>query len=365
MALTSADHSRFFGMDLSQWPRQWQAAGALLPGLPGLGWLAPAVRVRLRHADGRRSVWDMVRGVATPARADDVQAQAIELPLDGVLERRLMLPPLAPADLAQAVQFEVASASPFGAGQTVFGYAAAPPRDGVCRVDVAITSRQQVELVLQAATSDSAGVTPEVWVLPSAEAGLAGAFDAPLRPVVLQGFGEGARQHLARRGLRLRLGLLALVLALLGALLVTPTALLYQRARQAEQSFAALQRRAAPQIAQREALMQRVERLQAVGHVMEGQLALPPVLDMLSRAIPDGAWLSQLRLEGNKLVLNGSADDATALVQRLAAQPGARDVRLASPATRGIGASKESFIIEMNLDAAGRYGLARRAGGAS
>ena len=359
MSLTSSDNSRFFGMDLSQWPRQWQAAGALLLGLPGLSWLTPAVRVRLRHADGRRSVWDVTHGVAMPARDSDARAQAVELPADSVLERRLMLPPLAPADLAQAVRLEVTSASPFGAGQTVFGYAAAPARDGVCRVDVAITSRQQAEQALRAASDLAAGIAPELWVLP---VGPAGHLETPLRPVVLQGFGEGVRQRAGRRALALRVGLLALALALLGGLVVTPTALLRQRAMQSERSFAALQTQAAPQIAQREALMQRVERLQTVGHVMENQLAFAPVLDMLTRTVPDGAWIIQLRAEGNKLVLNGNADDAAALVQLLAAQPGTRDVRLASPAIRSAGAAKETFTIEMYLDPA-RYGLTR--GGAA
>ena len=45
----------------------------------------------------------------------------------------------------------------------------------------------------------------------------------------------------------------------------------------------------------------------------------------------------------------------TALVQRLAREPGAHEVRLASPATRGAGAAKETFIIELKLEA-GRYG---------
>ena len=30
MTLANTDSSQFFGMDLAQWPRQWQAAGALL-----------------------------------------------------------------------------------------------------------------------------------------------------------------------------------------------------------------------------------------------------------------------------------------------------------------------------------------------
>jgi general secretion pathway protein L len=358
MALTPTDNSRFFGINLSQWPRQWQAAGALLLGLPGLRWLVPAVRVRLRHADGRQSDYLVSRGVAAPvppAPLWSATARAVELPHDCVLERRLMLPPLAPADLAQAVQLEVASASPFGPAQTVSGHAAAPARDGVCRVDVAMTSRQQIDQALQAAASGP-GPAPEVWVLPA---------DVPegvaWRPVVLKGFGESVRQHVARRGLLLRLALLALALALLGGLVVTPTALLRLRSKQATQAFDAIQRQAAPQIAQREALMQRVERLHAIGQVADGQVALGPVMDMLTRTIPDGAWLTQIRLEGSKLILNGNADDAAALVQKLAAQPGVRDVRLAAPATRSPGANKETFVIEMNVDAR-RYGLIRNAG---
>ena len=110
--------------------------------------------------------------------------------------------------------------------------------------------------------------------------------------------------------------------------------------------------------------MNRLDRLQAVDKLLLQQLALPPVLDMLTRALPDGAWLTAVRAEGSKLVLNGNADDAAALVQRLATERGVHDVRLASPATRGAGAAKETFIIELQLDAR-RYGLARTVGGAS
>ncbi|MDR2153682.1 MAG: PilN domain-containing protein [Burkholderiaceae bacterium] len=352
MALSTPDNSRLFGIDLSQWPRQWQAAGALLLDLPVLRWLAPTVRVRLRRANGRVSDWDMTQGVATivPSPTAAVTARAVELPPERALERRLMLPPLAAVDLAQAVQLEIASASPFGVAHTVSGYAAAPARDGVCQVDIAITSRQQVEQTLQQASA--AGPPPEVWVLPTGAP-----VGKTLRPIVLQGFGEHVRRRIARRGLGLRLALLALVLALLGALIVTPTILLQLRVRQAQQSFDAIQRQAAPQIAEREALMQRVERLQAVAQVLESQLALPPVLDMLTRAVPDGAWLAQLRVEGDKLILNGNADDAAALVQQLAAQPGVRDVRQSAPSMRPRGAAKETFVIEMHLDA-DRYGLA-------
>ena len=362
MALTRTDPGSFFGMEVGQWPRQWHAAVAWLLARPALRWLQPAVRVQLHQADGRTSDWDVAQGMATRAAASADLAPAViavELPSARVLERRLLLPAPAPADVAQAVQLEVSGASPFGAEHTVYGFDVASAADGLTRVEVAITSRAEVEQVLRQAHIGP-DAAPEVWVLPNAATGSG----EVLRPLVLMGPGQAQRQRLVQQGLATRLGLLLLALALLAALAATPTLMLRQRALQAQQSFEALQRQAAPQLAQREALMQRVQRLQGVDKVLAQQLALPPVLDMLTRAVPDGAWLTSLRVEGTKLVLNGNADDAAALVQRLAAQPGVHDVRLASPATRSAGAAKESFIIELQLDAR-RYGLARPAGGAA
>jgi len=86
------------------------------------------------------------------------------------------------------------------------------------------------------------------------------------------------------------------------------------------------------------------------------------VLDMLTRTVPDGAWLTQLRVEGSKVVLNGNADDAAALVQKLTGQPGVSNARMTQPATRAAGAAKETFVIEVNLDAR-RYGPAHAGSG--
>ena len=352
MNSTSTEPRRPFGIDTAQWPAQWQAAGALLLGLPVLRRLEPRLPVLLHQADGRTTHWLVAQGVAQPvaAAAPGPAIRALQLPAERVLERHLTLPPLAAADVAQAVALDVAAASPFGAEQTVWGFRSERLDGERLRVDVAITARAQVEQSLLAAAL-AGDPLPEVWVLPATTATLAGA----MRPIVLQGFGEGLRQARARRGIGQRLGLAALALLVLAALAVTPTALQRAKARQAMGAFDAMQKQAAPQLAQREALMKQLERLQTLAQLQEQQLALGPVLDLLTRTLPDGAWLTGLRVEGNKLVLNGLADDAAALVQRLAEQPGAHDVRLTSPATRGAGAAKETFIIELGLDAH-RYG---------
>ena len=348
MNLAPTDRTRFLGLDASQWPRQWQAAGALLLRAPGLRWLLPQAPVALRSDDGGTTAWLLAHGDARPAppgASPATAARAFRLPAARVLERQLALPPLTGADLDQAVRLEVAAATPFGAEQTVFGHTVRGASATVTQVDIAITSRQQIEQALRAAGFDPAD-PPEVWAVPAFAAP-----GQPMRPIVLRGFGEAQRQRQVRRGLVQRLALLGLLLALLAALFVTPTALVRARAQQAQRAFAALQQQAAPQLAQREALMQQLVRVQAIDQLLGQQLALPPVLGLLTRTLPDGAWLTSLRVEGSKLVINGQADDAAALVQALAAEPGAHDVRLASPATRGAGAAKETFIIELHLDA--------------
>ena len=65
-----------------------------------------------------------------------------------MLERSLTLPALPPADLAQAVQLEVAALTPFKLEQTVFGYRVQPATADRVRVDLALTSRQHMDVLL-------------------------------------------------------------------------------------------------------------------------------------------------------------------------------------------------------------------------
>lgn len=351
MATASTDDTRFLGLNLGELHVQWRAAGALLLDLPLLRKLVPEAPVLLHLPDGSQSCWRWARGIATPQQGPlRAPTQAVALSPGQVLTRELVLPPLAPADVERAAALEVANASPFGADETVWGSSQrVVPGQGI-RVNLVIASRTYVGQAMAAAGFDSTE-PPEIWHVPSG-------FDEQraLRPIVLAGYGEARRLHLLRRGFVQRLILLVLLLLLLIALVVTPTVLIYKRSQQAQRAFESLQQQVTPQMAEREVLMQRVDTLSGLRQRFRAQLAMEPVLAMLTRAMPDGSWLSSMVVDGNKLVLNGMADDAAALVQGLASEPGTRDVRLASPATRRSGANKESFIIELSLDSL-RYGV--------
>lgn len=355
MAATSSSDSRPLGGGFSQWAAQWRAAGALLMELPVIRALAPAIAVQSTGPGHRTDLWRVRHGIATLAEGATPQAQAVLLPRSAVLERSLTLPNLSPTDLAHAVQLEVASCSPFPHDQTVHGFQAEQAGD-TQRVTLALTSRMQCEAALARA---GLGAEAEIWLEP-------GPNDAPgiWRPLLMRGWGEAARQRRVRQGQMRQIGWLLLLLALLGALALTPTAFKRQQAIQAQTTLDSLQRQAAPQLAQRDALNQRTERLETLAAMSRSHLALMPVLDMLTRALPDGAWLNSLRVEGDKLVLGGMADDAAALVRRLAAQPGVSDARLASPATRGTGDAKDRFIIELHANAA-QYGAMQAASAAT
>lgn len=342
-------NSQFFGMDLSRWPGQWRAATGILLDWPLFRRLLPQTPVQLHRPDGQVENWVYERGRAWPGSpgADARTVTALALPADTVLQRRMVLPSsLTPDERAQAVALDVASASPFEAAQTVWAYTSDDLGDGRTRIQVALASRAHIEQVIEA--QQLAAEMPEIWVFPQTPERSATSVQ---RPIVLPGFGENRRQTQARRQLSVRLTASLLLLLLALALLLSPVWFKRMQTRQAENAFHALQQQAVSQLQQREAFTQNFERLQQMAQRAETQMALAPVLKMLTETLPDGAWLSDLRLEGRRLIINGQADDAAALVQRLSAETGTHNVHLASPATRRSGASKESFIIEMTLDA--------------
>ena len=378
MALSLSDNSQFFGLDLSQWPRQWRGAAELLLDMPGLRPLTAPVPVQLLDADGGFSDWQWRLGVIAPQQGGSPAntAHAVALSADAVLERTLTLPRLNLADVAQAVALEAASISPFGAAQTVAGFSVEQPVKGAQTqtVHMALTSRKQLEQAVQRAQVSFAerGAALgdndiEVWVLPSRRqetGGEAGVLPQTLRPVVFDTAGVQPRQALVARGRASRVGLVALTAVLLAALAATPVWQARGRAVQAQAALDQVSRDVAPQQAQREALVKQADALRAVGGVLKTQLAPMPVLNLVTRVLPDTAWINTLRVEGDKVILTGNADDAAALVQALSKEEGVKEVRLPSPATRPAGAAKENFNIELRLDPE-RFGLAKPKGAAA
>lgn len=308
---------------------------------PPLSWLAPQPRVRLLHADGGESLW---AGDA-PLAGDAASAPfiAVELPEALRLDCRLHLPPMPAADLRDAVALEVRAASPFEPADLAWGWRARPGRGEGVDVHAVLASRRAVDQHLAACAGRlRARAAPEVW-----------ARDDEGRAIVVQGYGEAARERRAVRGRWLAGALLALAIALALAAAVTPSVQLKLRTMQAAAAMQEAERRMAPLVAQREALMRTQGQLDSLRELMAERVEPLAVTDLLTQLIPDDTFLQRLQVQGPKVTITGSTPNTAALMNALSGHPDVRDVRSPAAATRASG-GRENFTIELTLAAPSR-----------
>ncbi|WP_312130205.1 PilN domain-containing protein [Diaphorobacter nitroreducens] len=332
--------ARFLGIDLHALWREIRQTWSGMHDWPLLSWLTPAVPVVLLHPVEGQSLW---RGESSfPQSSGFLTARftAVALPEEYVLRREMILPAMAAADVASAVALEARANSPFAPQDLVYGYRVQTPSQGGHRVELALASRRQIGLYLESQSSRLEGVAePEVWVR-----------NLSSPPTVLEGYGEGLRKAYIRRQRNAGYSLLALAMVLLSVIAITPTLQLRMRALEAAAAYQDAVRRTAPLVKEREGLMQSIETIGALSEVLSGRIEPLKVLDRLTQVLPDDTAVQSFKLQGLKVTLVGVTANASALMQLLGDQPGLRDVKAPSAATRLGGATKENFVIEFMLD---------------
>ena len=325
--------------DLGASVRVMRSSVGQLHDHPALAWMTPQLRVRLLQANGEWSLWQGdKRQEATQADIEAARFSAVEVPPDLALSRSMVLPPLSEADLRAAVALEVRDANPFEPADLVWGHRSMVGEAEQILVTAALASRRLVEGHIQrvaALIPDASAL--EVWVLSEDGA-----------PIVLAGFGEAARPRRAARRRWVVYGLLAAALLLAAANAVTPTAQLHIQSLQATAAYQALQQRAAPAMAQREALVRGREELADLREVMSEHIDPLVALDMLTQLIPDDTWLQRVQSQGTRFTVSGQTSNAAVLMNTLSGNPALKDVRAPAPATR-VSSNRESFSVEFTI----------------
>ena len=310
---------------------EWPVVAWLWPASAVCVWL-PTGGQALSRSPGSAFIFDEVR-------ARKARFEGILLPESILLRRGLNLPQLATAELHAALELEVQALSPFPPGELVWSHEVRPGDSNQLRVQVALTSRKLIDQhVAELGQSARSGL--EIWVPSALGAGA----------VVVPGFGEARR---VRQGTAWRWAsaLLALVvIALLMALAVTPTVQLYLRSLQAAQAMAALQKKAGPVLEQRESLVRATEQLDALAKTIGKPVPPLQALNLVTDTLPDDTSLLGLQVQGLKVTITGQTGNSAALMKLLGSTPGLRDVRAPTPATKPLGAPKESFTIEFTMD---------------
>lgn len=274
---------------------------ASLPSLAGRvwrGWLAGLTDTLTRDLRPRRWVTD----INAARRGEPV---SLLLPAGAVLEKRLVLPATAERHLPALLRHEVARQFPFPAEACAFGWRVESRGPGGLSVRLAALPVGEV-----------AGV----------EADLA-AHGARLAALAVTDAGGGTLMLLDRGGGGV--GRLDWVLAglALAAVLAAAGLPLWQQAQRLERVRAEVSSLAALAPAQGQDRRQVLALVEGAARSRSVSL----LLDRVTAALPDEAWMKRLVLDGQGLELEGTAASAAALVPKLEAIPGVASVSFAAP----------------------------------
>lgn len=282
--------------------------------------------LRRRHRGAWQDVLALPADAPVPGRALRLLRGAgsrvvLAIPPAWVLRRTLRLPEAAATRLDAVLDFEIEAHIPLLAEEVLWTARLLRhlPEAGRIEVEVAVLPRRQVAGM--AARLRAAGLGLPLLAAPDPGAWPMIPLDAVAPP---------------RRGWQ---GRASAALAGVAALLAGHLAL--QDLHMQQEAVAAMEMRAA---AARTAAA-RAEALEAEAAALRSRLAAaaalrarPPavaVLEEVAQRLPDGAWLTELRLTGEALMLTGHAAAPDALIGMLGASPIFQEVRFAAPVTRG------------------------------
>jgi general secretion pathway protein L len=250
---------------------------------------------------------------------------------DEVVQTRLSVPAAAGEVLDAVVRNQIERLAPWPAEKAFFAYETTAAPDGSAALDVrlAVTARSLVEGLVD--DLDALGFAPGV-----VDFG-ADAATEPRLNLLARGSGESRRSG---RVLLWSVGLLCLAALVAGAI---GTVGLVQQAGELRSLAAQLQEL---QVKSAAALpgQASAQRLAWLAGERGKQPSMAVVLEALSRALPDDAWLTRLEVEQGTVRLAGNAANAAALIGRIEASGHFTDVQFSAPTTLAEGEG-ESFTI--------------------
>jgi len=261
----------------------------------------------------------------------------LELPAASVLVRTLTLPAQVRDNLRQVIQYEMDRLTPFQGGEVYYDVrvAGAVARGTKLALELAVCRRDQVGDWLERLREAGAPAAVLTWPGAWPGANLLPAAERPRRRALGTGVG---------------LLLLALVLALVGAVLYTP---LLQRERALADLQLQLQRLRSG-AAEVEELRAELERARLGGvEVLERKRQQPRMTDLLrdlTDLLPDGTWVQTLNYSNGEVDLRGESSQATALIARLEQAPTISEVSFRSPVMQVATSGQERYHMAFRFE---------------
>jgi general secretion pathway protein L len=261
----------------------------------------------------------------------------LKLPRREILEKRLVLPLAAQADLKQALGFEMDRETPFKPEELYWNHRVAKVDRHGRRLQVSLLLLPKFRLAPLLGALASAGITPK-WV--EIADGMEPDFNLPLD-------GGNGVPHDRSRHVLWPIAACCMLLAL-GAV-VTPFVRQTIALAALDREVRIIQLRAT----RTEALRREIEHLSRSADLLKTELknAGRPleVLAAVTRILPDDTYLTELDVQERKLTLSGRSAGAARLIGALAADGHFRNPAFAAPVTRLEAIHAEVFTIIANL----------------
>lgn len=263
----------------------------------------------------------------------------IQLPASEAIRKSVTLPLAAEENLREVIGFEIDRLTPFSPEEIYFDYQILErdPNEQRLRLELLLSSRAVVQRAV---------VQLRSWGF-SAQ-GIAFADPANSNRIVheMKLLTNDGTNRTRSRGLWVQWGLIAvLFLTAIGL----PLYLNERKLAHFQRESAAVRKQAA--VAMR--LRQELEQLSGgAQYLVEKRRNLPlriESLDHLARLMPDDAWLNRLQLDGSQITIQGEANTATTLIEKLESSKEFAAARFTSPVRQNTRSKKEQYNLSAEL----------------
>lgn len=294
-----------------------------------------------RFALGERTSAERKAALAWLSQHRQTARILILLPASECIRKSITLPLATEENLREVIGFEMDRLTPFNPEDIYFDYRILErdPDTQRLRLELFLSPRAPVEAVTQQLNS---------WGFKAQ----AVAFADPAEPnriaheLTLRAGGDTGSS--ANRALWVQAALIGLLLL---AALCLPLYMNGKKLTDLQQQIAQVRKQAAVAIH----LRQQLEQLTGGARYLVGKRKHMPLriatLDQLARLMPDDAWLNRLQVDGNQITIQGEADAATTLIEKLESSQDFAGARFTSPIRQNVRTNKEQYNLSAEIGA--------------
>jgi general secretion pathway protein L len=259
------------------------------------------------------------------------EAVAVLLPASMVFRKTIRLPEEGARDLGSIVRFEIARHTPLTAERAYFQHRIVGRGPLGIEVELTVVSREPVDALLR--TLAAQGLAVESVTLGDAPAG------------------ERRRRSLvvARRGAEWRLVDGAVIALSLAAALAAPLVVGYWRLAALDREIIELRPAAEAVLADQQRDGDLAQRLAALAGLRATTPLAVETVAALTKALPDGTWLTALQLAGREVTIEGFSPNAAQLAKPLETGGTFQRVEFRAPIAREPATGAEHFHFGLTL----------------